>query len=167
LPPGVALGSPSSILLQVSVPGTGKVRTYDLTLYVHDRDAEIIANVGQNNALDVVREGAAVTVKSPANFGAIASLQVNDIIMPEACIEICTVDIPGAATIVATNEWGGKATAAVSAPMESDSTIANAPAALTENNGQNVILAIFGAAGATVAGVIFRKYISWLSDVFY
>lgn len=167
LPPEVALGSPSSIQLQVSVSGTGKVKTYDLALYAHDRDAEIIANVGQNNVLDVARYGNAVTVKSPANFGPIAILQVNDAAISEACFDRCTLDIPAAAIIVATNEWGGKATAAVAAPPVAYSSIARPPIVLSENNGQNVILAIFGGAGATIAGVIFRKYVSWLGDAFY
>ena len=167
LPPEVALGSPSSIQLEVSVSGTGKVRTYDLVLYAHDRDAEIIANIGQDNVLDVARYGDAVTVKSPANFGPIAILQVNGAPMPEACFDRCTLDIPVAATIVAMNEWGGKATTVVAAPMKADSSIARAPAVLTENNGQYVVLAFFGAAGAVVAGVIFRKYASWLGDAFY
>lgn len=167
LPPEVALGSPSSIQLQVSVSGTGKVKTYDLALYAHDRDAEIIANIGQNNVLDVARYGNAVTVKSPANFGPIAILQVNGKALSEVCFDRCTLDIPVTATIVATNEWGGKATAVVAAPTKADSSIARPPAVLAENNGENIVLAIFGGAGATVAGVVFRKYISWLGDAFY
>jgi hypothetical protein len=167
LPPEVALGSPSSIQLQISVSGTGKVRTHDLILYAHDRDAEIIANIGQNNILDVARYGSTVTVKSPANFGAITSLQVNDMIIPDACFDRCTLHFSGAATIVATNSWGGKATAVFAAPAKADSSIARAPSVLAENGGQNVIFAVFGAAGAAVAGVIFRKYVSWLGDVFY
>jgi hypothetical protein len=167
LPPSVALGAPSSIQLQVSVSGTGKVRTYDLVLYAHDRDAEIIANIGQNNVLEVKRMGAAVTVKRPSNFGAIASLQVNGVAVPEACFDRCTLDIPHSATIVATNEWAGEATAVVAAPVQADATIARVPDVLVENNGQNVILAIFGAAGASIAGVIFRKYVSWLGEAFY
>lgn len=167
LRPEVALVSPSSIQLKVSVSGTGKVKTYDLALYAHDRDAEIIANVGQNNALDVARYGDAVTVKSPANFGPIAILQVNGKALPEACFDSCTLDVPVAATIVATNEWGGKATAVVATPVEADSSIAQLPHGVAENNGQNVILAIFGVGAAAVVGVIFRKYTSWLGDAFY
>lgn len=167
LPPEVALSSPSSIQLQVSVSGTGKVRTYDLVLYAHDRDAEIIANVGQNNVLDAKRYGSAVTVKSPTNFGPTTDLQVNGAHIQEACLHRCTLDIPIAATIVATNEWGGKASGVVAAPTRADSSIARPPAVLTENNGQNIILAIFGAAGATVAGMFFRKYLSYLADAFY
>lgn len=167
LPPEVALGSPSSIQLQVSVSGTGKVRTYDLVLYAHDTDAEIIADVGQNNVLDVKRYGSAVTVKGPANFGPVVNLQINGASIPEACFDSCTLDIPVAATIVATNEWGGKATAFVAAPVKADNSIALPPAVLAEKNGQNVILVIFGAAGAAIVGVVFRKYASWLGEAFF
>lgn len=174
IPPNIALESPASQILKVTV--AGQSREYALPLYSFDQKnpIEIIVNIGANNVLYAVRNGNAVTVKSPVNFGPITNLQVTGVTVTTAAglqscnIDVCIINLPEAATIVASNEWGGKAQAIVPAPVQTDiaSSIARVPNVLVVSNGQNVILALFVAIGAVIAGIAFKKYTSWVGQGF-
>jgi hypothetical protein len=53
-----------------------------------------------------------------------------------------------------------------SCAVQVDSSAALIPNVFVENNGQNIILALFGAVGAVIVGVVvFRKYASWFGKV--
>jgi len=164
MPANLVLESPASQSLMVTV--AGQSRTYTLPVYSYERDVEITANIGTNNALNVVRDGSTVTVQSPDNFGSIIGLQVNGTAIAQSCTDGCALDIPGAANIVASNEWGGKASASVAAPAKIDSTVARPPSLFVEDGGSVIIMALFGVVGAIIAGVALRKYASYLGELF-
>lgn len=164
MPANIVLESSASQSLMVTV--AGQSRTYTLPVYSYDRDVEITANLGTNNALNVVRDGSTVTVQIPDNFGSITGLQVNGTAIAQSCTDGCALDIPGAANIVASNEWGGKASVSVPAPAKIDSTVARPPGLFVEEGGSVIIMALFGGVGAIIAGVALRKYSSYLGELF-
>jgi hypothetical protein len=164
MPANIVFESPASQSMKVTV--AGQSRTYTLPVYSYERDVEITANIGTNNALNVVRDGSsAVTVQSLDNFGSIAAVQVNGTPIAQSCSDGCALDIPEAANILASNEWGGKASASVAAPAKVDSAVARTPGLFVEDGGSVIIMALFGVVGAVIAGVAIRKYASYLGNL--
>jgi hypothetical protein len=164
IPANLVLESPASQSLKVTVADHS--RTYLLPVYSFEKDVEIIANIGTRNTLDVVRDGSTVTVKPLDNFGSITTLQVNGTSIAKSCLDGCALDMPGAATLLASNEWGGKASAVVAAPATVDSAVARPPGLFVEDGGSVIIMALFGVAGAVIAGIALRKYASYLDELF-
>lgn len=172
MPPGLVLSMPYYLSIKVSVGDVTK--DYSVPLYdaAGSYKVRVMANVGQNNALVAGRAtgGASETVYvQPADrelFGSIRTIEAGGKEVP--CLPpggpTCTVDIKdGPVTISATNEWGGRASTTVSAPVAAKSTVGMAAVA---NDLSTVTMVLLAAAGAVVAAAVFKKWVSWTGDAF-
>jgi len=173
MPPDLVLSMPYYLSIKVSVGGVTK--DYSVPLYdsAGAYNVRVMANVGQNNALVAERAagGASeVVYVQPADrelFGSIDAVKVGGkeaSCQPLGGLLTCSANIPSEATILATNEWGGTAFAAVSAPVAAESNVGIATA--VANDLSTVTMVLVAAPAAVVAAAVFRKWVSWTGDAF-
>src|SRR5690606_4096064 len=132
MPPDLVLSMPYYLSIKVSVGGVTKDYSVPLFDSAGAYNVRVMANVGQNNALVAERAagGASeVVYVQPADrelFGSIDAVKVGGkeaSCQPLGGLLTCSANIPSEATILATNEWGGTAFAAVSAPVAAESNV--------------------------------------------
>jgi hypothetical protein len=173
MPPDLVLSMPHYLSIKVSVGGVTK--DYSIPLYDSGGSyaVRVMANVGQGNALVAERANggtsSAVYVK-PADvglFGGIDRVEAgrNSSMSCQSSGGImCIVEgVQGEATVVATNEWGGRASTTVSAPAAARSTVGMVS---TVADFSTVVMVLVAAAAAVVVTVIFRKWVVWTGDAF-
>ncbi|HEX7031957.1 MAG TPA: hypothetical protein VF172_03055 [Nitrososphaera sp.] len=173
MPPQLVLSMPYYLSIRVSVDDVTK--DYSVPLYDSSGayNVRVMANVGQNNALVAERAGGGaseVVHVRPADselFGIIDAIEVSGkgvACQPPGGLLTCTLIIPREATIVATNEWGGRASTAVSAPVVANPTVRMTTP--VTNDLSTVTMVLVAVAAAFVSTALFRKWISWTGDAF-